>query len=317
MAPMPVQRASDGAAFVGRTARGQIPLLLALPLLLLGALLIAPVHALVARPVLTFSGAAATDLSPAELTALAATLLERATAEGGSGYTFTIVQHASLDRRPGGPPIAIDPLDEQGKGGSTTDHYALATYLERGAASSAGFWLEIRDGPVGDEPPDFAGATYQLGAIVRDDKTFRNDGDGWYRTDDPPGIGLDPRTAGLLPAMLRGATGTKDRDQAPGDDPTAARGLEATTTVAELPGLIAVDAGPASLPARCRATRRSWATANVVAAMTSPTNSQAPVCALTADADWRDDHGGGHPTEDQRVRQVTSNTPHGPPPRWT
>lgn len=242
MAPMPVQRASDGAAFVGRTARGQIPLLLAVPLLLLAALLVAPVHALVARPVLTFSGAAATDLPPAELTALAATLLERATAEGGSGYTFTIVQHASLDRRPGGPPIAIDPLDEQGKGGSTTDHYALATYLERGAASSAGFWLEIRDGPVGDEPPDFEGATYQLGAIVRDDKTFRNDGDGWYRTDDPPGIGLDPRTAGLLPAMLRGATGTKDRDQAPGDDPTADRGLEATTTVAELPGLIAVDA---------------------------------------------------------------------------
>lgn len=124
MAGTPVRRASDGAAFVGRTARGGVHLILALPLLLLGGLLLAPAHAILVRPILTV-GAPAQNLPPAEVTELAATLLDAATAEGGTGYTFTIVQSASLDQRPGGPPIPIDPLDQQGEGG-TTDHYALA-----------------------------------------------------------------------------------------------------------------------------------------------------------------------------------------------
>lgn len=184
------------------------------------------------------------DLSPTELTTAAADFLDAATAKGGVGYTFEIVQLSSLNQQPGGPLIDIpDPVNRGGSLGKT-DHYELATFIERGAVAPGGFWLEIRDGPTKDAKPDFETATYELGTIVRDGLTYRDDGEGWYETKNPPGIGLDPATAALLPTMLRGTTERKDVDTTPADGSQVARTLEATTNVADLPGFIAVDGAP-------------------------------------------------------------------------
>ena len=184
----------------------------------------------------------AEHLAPRDLMAIAAAQLDLATKGGGGGYTFTIVQRTSIDARPGGPLVDIpDPVDRHASLGKTDD-YDLAAYVERGAAAPGGFWLEIRDGPAPGDTPDFEKAQYELGAIVRDGKTYRNDGDGWYPTDAPPGIGLDPRTASLLPTMLRDAADPKTSPPDVPLAPGAAVGLQADARIDDMPGVIAVDA---------------------------------------------------------------------------
>ena len=214
-------RLADGARF---------GVVIVVTLAVLGA--VAAVRASDRPSSIALTGALA-DLSPAELTTAAADVLDAATAKGGTGYTFEIVQRSSLNQQPGGALIDIpDPVNRGGSLGKT-DHYELATFIERGAVAPGGFWLEIRDGPTKEAKPDFETAAYELGTIVRDGLTYRNDGDGWYETKDPPGIGLDPATAALLPTMLRGATERKDLDTTPTDGSQVARTLEATTTVAD------------------------------------------------------------------------------------
>ncbi len=239
MAGTPARQAADGAVFHARFDRWRSWVVMLVPLLLIVAVLFGRAPGTGSRPLVAL-GVGASDLTPAELMASAASEFERATALGGAGYTFTIVQRTSIDARPGGPLIDIpDPTDRHASLGQT-DHYDLTSYVERGAAAPGGFWLEVRDGPVPGAAPDFEGSAYQLGAIVRDGKTYRNEGKGWYPTSDPPGIGLDPRTASLLPTMLRSATNA--RSAVPGDvQPGAAVALQATTKVADLPGIIAVD----------------------------------------------------------------------------
>ena len=56
-----------------------------------------------------------------------------------------------------------------------------------------------------------------LAALVVEGVTYRNDGSGWYETSQPPGIGLDPASARLLPGMLRNVEGAAD---APASDET-------------------------------------------------------------------------------------------------
>jgi hypothetical protein len=180
--------------------------------------------------------------TPAELTADAAAALEASVREGAAGYTFEIVQRSTIVARPGGPLIEIpDPIDRT-KSLGTTDRYALDGLIERGAVTPAGFWMEMRQGPVGDAAADW-GAPYEFGAIARDDTTWRNDGAGWYETDSPPGIGLDPRTAALLPTLLRNATDAADAEPRLVDGESR-RSLTVTAKVADIPGVIAVDAEP-------------------------------------------------------------------------
>jgi hypothetical protein len=121
-----------------------------------------------------------------------------------------------------------------------------------------GFWSEIR---VSDDPEasDPASGTPAFAALVRDGVTWRSDGAGWYRTERPPGIGLDPASAALLPTLLRDASDVRDAEAAALDpritdatDP--ARVLTASLDAADIPGLIAVDLaevtaidGPATL----------------------------------------------------------------------
>lgn len=184
--------------------------------------------------------------SPAELTTGAADMLAATTAAGGRGYTFEIVQTSTIVARPGGPLVDVpDPTDRH-KSLGLAQSYALSTYLERGDVTPDGFWSEIRQGPdAPDAKPDFTTGDAELAALVRDGKSYRNDGAGWYPTSGLPGIGLDPTTAGLLPTMLRKAADPKDAPPDSATPPTngaaVARTLEATTTVADVPGIVAVD----------------------------------------------------------------------------
>jgi hypothetical protein len=182
---------------------------------------------------------AATGLTPPELTQAAAVALEAAHAKGFGGITFEIVQTATLHAKAGGPKIDLPDPNSRGSLG-LADQYQVGSVIERGTYTSDGFWMEMRDGPTGGEKPDFEHATYQFGAIAKSGKTYRNDGDGWYATDQPPGIGLDPTTAALLPSLLRNAANPIDA----GTDLIGAspvREVAAAANVADVPGIVAVD----------------------------------------------------------------------------
>ena len=227
-----------------RSAFAFLPLVL---LALIGVLVAGP---LVRDPAAVRAAQVGADPSTAPETRLeaAADILAAATAKDGAGYRFAIVQTSTLHARPDGPQIEVpDPADPH-KSLGLADTYQIDTAIEHGAVTPDGFWMEMRSGPEAGKAPDFEKAPYRFGTLVTDGVTYRNDGDGWYETDRPPGIGLDPVTASLLPRLLRDATKPKDGGSAPADpaDPsgTQFRLVTATGTVADIPGVIAVDGEP-------------------------------------------------------------------------
>lgn len=223
-----------------------------LPILLVAGLLLVR-GGLVRTPLALTAGVA--SIAPTELTAIAADELERVGGSGGTGFTFSIVQSAALVARAGQPGIEVGDPADPGKV-ILVERHDLATYLERGVVTDAGFHAEIRRGAddltSGDGWDD---AAMELAALVRDGVTYRNDGAGWYETSQPPGIGLDPTSARLLPRMLRSVEGVADASAAEGApgalvDRLAAlrpaRTLAGTAAVADLPGIIAVDLAEAT-----------------------------------------------------------------------
>ena len=206
--------------------------------------------ATVTVPVSAVTGGAP-NAAPDELKAAAADLLEAATAKGGAGYRFEIVQRSTLTAKPGGPQIEVpDPIDRT-KSLGLADTYYLIGLVETGYVTPAGFAMEMRAGPTSpDAAADLAKGELLFRALVRDGVTYRDDGLGWYPTDRPPGIGLDPATAALLPSLLRHVADAADADLAVAEgelgkaDPAAARAITATGTVADIPGVVAVDGAP-------------------------------------------------------------------------
>lgn len=248
------------ANFSGRLAGGRVMVALLVPILLVTSVALVRASGLTSRPRVALPGAAA-NMTPAELVVAAADAFELATATGGAGYTFEISQTGTLVAKPGGPLIEGPDPDDPGSTVETTSQ-VVGTYLERGTETPAGFHAEIRRGPTDPRaPPDWDGASLELAALVRDERTYRNDGAGWYVTDHPPGLGLDPATAALLPTMLRGLDDLQDA-AGPQPEPStspepgatadpfagvaAARRLTGVTTVADMPGIIAVDLAPAT-----------------------------------------------------------------------
>lgn len=183
---------------------------------------------------------AVAGLTPSQLKSAAADQLEAATAKGGSGYAFEIVQTSTITARPGGPLIDIpDPNNGRVIIGQS-DTYPYYTLMEHGVVTPSGFWSELRNWPMGAGEPTWEKADLRRSALVRDGKTWRNDRQGWYEADVVPGIGLDPATAALLPRLLRQSdqpTKLADGDLA---GATVLR-VAATGTVADMPGVIAAD----------------------------------------------------------------------------
>lgn len=180
----------------------------------------------------------AESLTPDDAKSAAASKLEAATAKGGTGYVFEIVQTSTIKVKPGGPKIDVpDPADPL-KTLRQADEYLFYSLIERGIVMPDGFWSELRSDPNPGEKPDFEKAELRRSALVKNGVSWRNDREGWYRADVLPGIGLDPETAALLPRLLRNATDATTKNSLTLDGKTlpqiAAKGSEA-----DIPGLVA------------------------------------------------------------------------------
>jgi hypothetical protein len=200
-------------------------------------------------------GAGVQDASPAQLVESAAAALEAAMRAGASGISFEIVQRQTIHARAEGPLIDIPDPSDPGKSLGTTDHYEIGTLLERGSATADGFSMEILAGPLPGRLFDYDAdkAEIRRRALVRDGVAWRDDGTGWYETDELPGIGFDPATVRSLPRLLRAATDATDRAVAPppdglgnipglrGSATTPVRALGASARVADIPAVIAAD----------------------------------------------------------------------------
>ena len=200
-------------------------------------------------PVSAVVGGAPTG-TPDELKAAAATLLDGTTAKGGTGYRFEIVQRSTILAKPDGPKIEDpDPIDRT-KTLGLADEYYLIGLTETGYVTPDGFTMEMRQGPTSAAAKvDLAAGQLLFRALSTKATTYRDDGDGWYETTSPPGIGLDPATAALLPDLLRHAAEAQDVDPAtlkpelvPADP--VGRALRATGSVKDIPGVVAVDGAP-------------------------------------------------------------------------
>jgi hypothetical protein len=229
-----------GRSVIGALARARQ---LGFVMVSIGIALAIAITAIVVRSGLTTARSvpvgAQTPLSAPLAMTSAATLLETAVAKDGPGYTFEILQRSTMHAKAGGPQIEIpDPTDPH-KSDGFADTYELGALIERGAVTSDGFTMEMRTGPAVGRPVDWT-APYQFGVTTVGGKVFRNDGAGWYPTDDPPGIGLDPKTAARLPSLLRDASGVANAGFSVVGDvqlPT----ITGSAKVADIPGIVAVD----------------------------------------------------------------------------
>ncbi len=241
---------------LGRIARGAASL--ALPIVVVAGLMVVRAGGIDAGAVrgsafdadgpVTGGSAAALNADPATVKSIAADLLAATTAKGGSGYRFEIVQRSTLHAKPGGPALLVpDPADPKAQPKEADEAYLIGV-VETGYVTAAGFSMEMRAGPASaDAPVDLASGELMFRALLRDGVTYRDDGEGWYQTDRLPGIGLDPVTAAALPWLLRHATDARDADLAAAlgelgkARATATRGITAAGTVADIPGVVAVD----------------------------------------------------------------------------
>ncbi len=248
MAGTSIRRASDEAAFSTRLERGRARLSVLLPVLLVAGLLVG--RGAAAPSVLSSLAGGAQSATPADLLASAADGLVSSTAVGGSGYSFEIVQTSTITAKPGGPKVEIpDPVDPK-KILGLADEYYLIGLTQTGYVNPDGFFMEMRARPTTPEAKvDLANGQLLFRALVKAGLTYRDDGRGWYQTDSPPGIGLDPRTVELLPKLLREATQPSEVEPSSaigrlGTADSVVRALMATASVADIPGVIAADGAP-------------------------------------------------------------------------
>lgn len=178
--------------------------------------------------------------SPAELTAAAADRLEQATAVGGTGYRFSVVQTAVLHQREGGEPIpVVDPSDPRTVTGTAAEAF-VTSMISAGAVSPDGFWMEMRRGPTPGKAPDFAASPVVFTVIEGPDRLARNDGQGFYATPQSPGMGFDPVTAKAFPRLLASLAKLTDLGTAQVDGATL-HGFAGTAAREDFPGVVAAD----------------------------------------------------------------------------
>lgn len=175
---------------------------------------------------------------PSALASAAADSLDAALAPGGTGITFEVVQTSTLHAKPDGPRIELHDPADQSKVTGVVDEYEVGTLLSRGSATAAAFWMEIwiaRDGQA-----DFDNAELFARVIERDGTLWRDDGRGWYVTNQSPGVGMDPAAARALAGTLRSLVDTKAAEPTSVDGRTLV-GITATSTADAYPSVIAAD----------------------------------------------------------------------------
>ena len=206
-----------------------------------GALLLIVVAALaVARPLAPRPAAAAQpSLSPSAQLSQGSAAMAGAIAKG---FDFTVVSRSTLYAKAGGAKIQVPDPSDPYKVAGVADSYYLGASAAKGTVSGADYSIQMYGGATdAASPVDIGKLEPTLAGLVTGGKQWRNDGRGWYQTDQVPGIGLDPRTVTLLPTLLKHASG------ATSSAPTALGGLQlptvaASAAVADAPGLMAPDA---------------------------------------------------------------------------
>jgi hypothetical protein len=224
-----IDQKGGGVGIFGRflsAARSAVALLV----LLIGAAAIVLVR--------TGSVAGGTPPSVDHLRTAAADSLETALGAGGSGIGFEVTQTNTLHAKEGGPQIEVTAPDDQTKVVGLVDEYQVSTIFSRGAVTPSVFWMEMRGSQAA--MPDFSTADFFARVVDRSGELWRDDGIGWYRTDESPGVGMDPATARLLPDLLRSL------DKAAALEPKLldgrmASGIRGTSVPSAYPGVIAAD----------------------------------------------------------------------------
>jgi hypothetical protein len=186
-------------------------------------------------------------ITPAASPALSArTQLDQAATQMSAaitkGFSFTVISRSTLYAKTAGPKIQVPDPSDPAKVASLADTYYLGASAATGTVAGSDFFLQMYGGQTDAATAvDLGKMTPTLAALVTGGKTWRNDGVGWYPTDQPPGIGLDPRTVALLPSLLQRTSA------AAAVAPTTLGGallptVTGTATVADAPGLMAIDA---------------------------------------------------------------------------
>jgi hypothetical protein len=177
--------------------------------------------------------------TPDELRSAAATAFEAALASGGTGARFEIIQTSTLKAKPGGPKVDIPDPAHPRLTLELADEYQIAALLEHGTVSVDGFFSEMQAGPPEGAKPDWEHAPVLFSALVLNGERWRNDGDGWYRAEALPGIGLDPETASALPRLLRNVTSATDKGSVTPEDGVPLRAIDGEGKEADAPGVVA------------------------------------------------------------------------------
>jgi len=170
----------------------------------------------------------------------AAAALEAATAAGGPGYRFDVVQRQVEYPLPGASDIPVVDAASPGVVARRVDHLYVNTVLARGQVAPTHFAMEMRFGPDETTTPDYDASPTMFRVVTRNGLIWRNDGFGWFQTAVSPGVGMDPTTAALLPSLLRSVTTATDLG---GDviNGVPVRGYRTRVDVSVFPGVIASD----------------------------------------------------------------------------
>lgn len=176
--------------------------------------------------------------APDALRTGAADSLEAALGPGGSGISFEVTQTSTLYAKEGGPRIQFsDPADPQTVTGIVDEHQ-VGIVLSRGGVTADAFWMEMSIAL--DGRGDFSNAALFARVLERDGLLWRDDGIGWYATDESPGVGMDPVTARLLPGLLDSLADAAAIEPMLLDG-RMAPGIRGTSGRTAYPGVIAAD----------------------------------------------------------------------------
>lgn len=155
----------------------------------------------------------------------------------GEGVSFLVLQRQVLHQTSAAPELRTDadPSPEAGAGPMNV------AYMTRGFARDGVLSMEIRAVDPSLDAPSFEDGLLLFRVLTKDDQVWRDEGEGFYTVDDPPGLGMDPASISRLPALLEHLEHVVDLGEQiyQGDNAHRYRGEVAAV---RWPGIIAADA---------------------------------------------------------------------------
>ena len=135
-------------------------------------------------------------------------------APAGSGLSFTALQRQVLYHVAGAPDLTV-PNPSASASPLVVDSFDVGANVTRGFTRGSDFFMEIRGIDPAGTVADFDQGKVIFQVITHAGTIWRNEGQGWYTTDTPPGLGIDPFSLSHLPGLLGHLVSVKDL----GDEP--------------------------------------------------------------------------------------------------